>query len=174
MRAQRLALIAVSSILFFPPAFLVRASPPPPARYPQACARTFCVEIIPQSPYELRSFSASSQFGHSPNSLVAQLSGGAVVAFYAVSVRGTSFPAGMEVPKWDMRSHITSSAACLVCTRTNESWLEVIGIGVAGLPPESKAEFLRGSDVCYWPLRMDAAGYGSGQMKLGEKVCAKM
>ena len=155
------------------PLFQVSAAPPVPQ--PQACARTFCVEIIPQSPYSPHVINISSSLDDWTNTLTVDLGNGLFIAFHSKYAIGSNVSQSLRVPKWHFDAGTASAVGCLVCGKVGDRGLEVIGIAVKPLSPSMAKDFLKGSDVCYWPLQLESAGYGDGKhLSIGDKVCVKL
>lgn len=167
------AKVIISLLLMVIP--LAQVSAAPPVRYPQACARTFCVEVIPLAPYSPQVFTTSSSFEDGTSTLIVDLGEGLIVAFYSKYVSGPDISQIMLAPRWRVESDTASATGCLVCEEVGNPNLEVINITVKPLVPSVAENFLKGSDICYWPLQMDSVGYGDGKhLSIGDKVCVKL
>lgn len=152
--------------------FSTKSWAPPPVRFPQACAPDFCVEVIPTSPYSPHVFKSISNFDDGTSTLVIELTGGAVIAFHSKSFKGADVKRVLLSPKWRVGRKAAVASGCLVCEANEYGYVKVIGIA-ATQPQDSRAmELVKGSDICYWALDMESAGYGSGRkINLGKKVC---
>lgn len=161
----RIALSIVALVGVLP----VVVSAAPPVSAPQACAPTYCFEVIATLPDRPMAIRIESTVPKDASTATVEMGRGFSIAFHSRYVewkeRGVLPPAVWRRPgkgKADARS-------CLKCG--SPGWNEVIGIAMTGIP-ESYGNDLSGISVCFWPLDLSSAGYGDGRrLRLGQKIC---
>jgi hypothetical protein len=100
---------------------------------------------------------------------------GLVVEFYSKYMGGPNISQILLAPRWRVESDTASATGCLVCEKVGNTNFEVINITVKPIVSSTAKIFLKGSDICYWPLQMDSAGYGDGKhLSIGDKACVKL
>jgi len=161
--------VAVIAIFYCADSF---SAGPPPVSHPWACADSYCVEVIPPSPYFPYQIETTTELEGHRSSLIVKLRNGGAVAFRSSMVERQKGGSKPFVPTWTYAEKISTASACLTCAEPNRRQDVVLGIAVAGLPLVLSKHLSNSMDVCYWPLDMASAGYGSGRsMALGDKVC---
>ena len=160
------AVTAISSAAICP------AGGAPPVSRPQACAASFCVEVIPQVPHLPYQIETTTDLEGYASRLIVRLKGGGAVAFHARVVERRQAGVSSSPPIWKYEGGYGIASACLTCMEPNRRRDEVLGIAVTGTPHVRSKHLTDGMEVCYWSLDMSAAGYGTGRsMSLGSKVC---
>jgi len=161
-----IAVTAISSAAISP------AGGAPPVSRPQACAASYCVEVLPQVPHLPYQIETSTDLRGYTSRLIVKLEGGAAVAFQVRVVERRQAGMSSSPPTWKYEGDYGIASACLTCMEPNRRRDEVLGIAVTGIPHVRSKQLTDGMTVCYWSLDMSAVGYGTGRsMALGSKVC---
>lgn len=145
------------------------AAGPPPADFPQACAPSYCVQVLPTYLNIPGRVTVNARATVGDETLTMELGNGLAVAFHARYVEGR-LKHGSTEARWQRTGSKATAWTCLRCgaVRGKDA---VLGIAVTGISSSYDAE-LSGLSVCFWPLDMSAAGYGNGTtMRLGERIC---
>lgn len=141
----------------------------PPVSVPQACAPTYCIEVIATTPDRPVAIRVESAVPADASTTTVDMGRGFTIAFHSRYVEWKPGAAGLPAVRWKPGKATASAAACLKCGAPG--WNEVIGIAMAGIP-ERYGDDLSGISVCFWPLDRSSAGRGGGKtLRLGEKVC---
>lgn len=157
------------SAVFLVAALAADASAAPPVSVPQACAPTYCVEVIATMPDRPMTIRVESTVPADASTTTVDLGRGFSIAFHSRYVEWKAGEMSLPPARWKPGKARASAAACLKCGAPG--WNEVIGIAMTGVP-ESYGDDLSGISVCFWPLDRSSAGHGDGQtLRLGAKVC---
>jgi hypothetical protein len=151
--------------------FSAFAAGPPPVRIPQACAPTYCVEVIATHPDRPQTITTRYDVSAETATMTVDMGRGFVVAFSSKYADLRLSHTSTE-NLWSRLGDGASAWTCLRCgsSRGNDA---VLGIALRGIP-SSYDSSLYGLDVCVWPLDRSAAGYGDGTtMQLGKKTCVR-
>ena len=152
--------------------FAAMALAAPPPSYPQACAPTYCVEVIATTPDRPRQISVKSDYLSGKQTLVVDMGRKFMVAFSSKNVDTRLATAKEQEARWNRAGSKATAWACLRCG-ASKGRDAVLGIALTGIPEDYDLT-LYGIDVCFWPLDMSLAGYGDGRtMGLGDKVCIR-
>jgi len=148
---------------------LALAAPPP--SHPQACARSYCVEVLATYPdYPNVITTRSDREGQ--DGLVIDMGRGFFVAFSAKSIVSSMEPFKTDELVWIRSGKQARSWTCLECSATGKRQA-VLGIALAGIP-DSYIPTLNAVDVCIWPFDRSRTGYADGRsMSLGNRVCIR-
>ena len=145
------------------------ASATPPVSVPQACAPTYCIEIIATTPDRPVAIRVESTVPADVSTTTVDMGRGFSIAFHSRYVEWKAGAVGRPAVRWKPGKASVSAAACLKCGAPG--WNEAIGIAMTGIPESYGEDFSRIS-VCFWPLDRSSAGHGDGTiLRLGEKVC---
>lgn len=159
--------LLASSLLIFP-SFAVGS---PPVEFPQACAPTFCVQVVATYPDQPGTFVTQHNAKTEAATMTVDMGRGFFVAFSSKYVESRLSHAPTE-NQWERRAHSAKAWTCLRCGATKGKD-EVLGVALSGIP-QSYGNDQFGLSVCVWPLDRSAAGYGDGKsMRLGDKVCIR-
>jgi hypothetical protein len=147
------------------------AAGPPPAQFPQACAPTYCVQVIATYPDAPRTIETKYDVSAETTSMTVRMGRGFVVAFSS-KFADTRLSHAPSENLWNRQGNTASAWTCLRCGSAKGKDA-VLGVALRGIP-SSYDDLLSGLDVCVWPLDRSAAGYGDGRtMRLGEKSCIR-
>ncbi len=148
------------------------AGGPPPVSRPQACAATYCVEVVPQDPYLPYQVETMTDLEKHTSRVVVKLRHGGAVAFQSRLVERQGADTRSIFPVWKYEGDLGISSACLTCTEPNRNKDQVLGVAITGISLVRSKHLSDAMEVCYWPLNMASAGHGTGHsMTLGHKVC---
>lgn len=171
MITRRYAVKLVAAMTFLVNEAALAGGPPPVSR-PQACAATYCVEVVPQAPYFPYQVETMTDLEKHTSRMVVRLRHGGAVAFQSRLVDRQPTDAPTIAPVWRYEGDLGISSACLTCTEPSRKKDQVLGVAITGIPLVRSKHLSDAMDVCYWPLNMASAGHGTGQgMTLGRKVC---
>lgn len=160
---------SVCSIVALIVALSGEAHAAPPVSVPQACAPTYCIEVIATAPDRPVAIRVESTVPADASVTTVEMGRGFSIAFHSRYVEWKAPGVGLPSARWKPGNASASAAACLKCGALG--WNEVIGIAMVGIP-ERYSDDLSNISVCFWPLDRSAAGRGDGRtMRLGEKVC---
>jgi len=141
----------------------------PPVSYPQACAPTYCVQIIATVPDQPQNFIIRHNATANTSTMTVDMGRGFFIAFSSRPSQ-VRMSHALGESQWRFSGQSASAWRCLRCDGLRRG-SEVLGIAMTGIPSGYDSQQL-GLSVCTWPLDMSAAGYGDGRsMGLGEKVC---
>lgn len=148
------------------------AGGPPPVSRPQACAASYCVEVIPQVPYLPYQIETATDLETHTSRLLVKLKNGGAVAFQSRLVDRQQIDVNSFPPIWKYEGNFGIVFTCLTCTEPNRNKDQVLGIAVTGIPLVRSKHLADAMEVCYWPLNMASAGHGTGHsLALGPKRC---
>ena len=142
----------------------------PPVEFPQACAPTYCVQIIATVPDRPQTFVIRHNAKTGTATMTVDMGRGFFVAFSSKYVESRLSHAPSEY-RWEHRDDSASAWRCLRCGATKGKD-EVLGITLRGIPSSYDFNSL-GVSVCVWALDMSAAGYRDGRSMVGEKACVR-
>lgn len=148
------------------------ASGPPPVSRPQACAATYCVEVISQEPYNPYQVEVVTDMEGRTSRLMLKLRGGGVVAFQSRLIERPHIGGVPYVPNWKYEGRLAIASACLTCAEPGRKLDVVLGTAVSGVSFVQSRNLTESMEVCYWPLNFASAGYRTNSgLLLGDRVC---
>ena len=158
-----------ASVVILAASLVTAASAAPPVSVPQACAPTYCIEVIATAPDRPLAIRVESTVPADASTTRVDMGRGFSIAFRSQYVEWKTGGTKLSAPRWTLGKGKANAAACLKCGEPG--WNEVMGIAMTGIP-ESYGDDLSGISVCFWPLDRSSAGRGEGRtLRLGEKVC---